>query len=85
MTNQDLGNQFELAKQMAQQSGIKGTVYIDFNPEAGFLRLKLKVTPPQQQSVLTSSFAQVVAQASQMFGIQVKVHQSSGGDGDDRK
>ena len=85
MTNQSLGNQFELVKQMAQQSGIKGTVYIDFNPESGFLRLKLKVTPSQQQSMLTSSFAQVLAQASQMFGIQVKIRQSNGGEAGENK
>jgi len=85
MTNQGLGNQFEVAKQMAQRSGIKGTVYIDFNPDIGFLRLKLKVTPPEQQRKLTSSFAQVLAQASQMFGIQVKTHQSNGGEEVDRK
>ena len=79
MDNQNIQNQFELAKQMAQQSKIKGTVYIDFNPESGFLRLKLKVTPPEQQSMLTSSFAQVLAQASQMFGLQVKSHEDDTG------
>ena len=84
MSNQGLDNQFELAKQMAQKTGIKGTVYIDFNPDSGFLRLKLKVTPPEQQRMLTSSFAQVLAQASQMFGLQIKTHQSNGGEADDR-
>lgn len=77
MDNQDIQNQFELAKQMAQKTGIKGTVYIDFNPDSGFLRLKLKVTSPEQQRMLTSSFAQVLAQASQMFGLQVKTNQSN--------
>ncbi len=85
MTNQDLRNQFELAKQMAQKTGIKGTVYIDFNPDSGFLRLKLKVTPPEQQRMLTSSFAQVLARASQMFGLQIKTHQSNGGEAGDRE
>ena len=85
MDNQDIQNQSELAKQMAQKTGIKGTVYIDFNPDSGFLRLKLKVTPPEQQRMLTSSFAQVLAQASQMFGLQVKTHQSNGGEAGDRE
>ena len=79
MSNQNSQNQFELAKQMAQQSGISGIVYIDFNPASGFLRLKLKVTPPERQSALTSSFAQVLAQVSQMFGLQVKIHEDDDG------
>jgi len=85
MTNQNFQDQFELAKKMAQKTGIKGTVYIDFNPDSGFLRLKLKVTPPEQQRTLTSNFAQVLAQVSQMFGLQVKTHQSNGGKTGDRE
>jgi hypothetical protein len=79
MDKQDIQNQFELAKQIAQQKGISGVAYIDFNPANGFLRLKLKVTPPEQQSMLTSSFAQVLAQVSQMFGLQVKSHEDDSG------
>jgi hypothetical protein len=85
MVNQNIQNQFELAKQMAQQSGLRGTIYVDFNPDSGFLRLKLKVTPSERQSMLTSSFAQVIAQASEMFGIQVKIHQRNSGEADDGK
>ena len=85
MVNQNIQNQFELARQMAQQSGLRGTIYVDFNPDSGFLRLKLKVTPSERQSMLTSSFAQVIAQASEMFGIQVKIHQHNSGEADDGK
>ena len=79
MTNQSFKDQVELFKKMSQQSGISGVVYIDFNPADGFLRLKLKVTPPESQSMLTSNFAQALAQISQMFGLQVKVHQDDDG------
>jgi hypothetical protein len=79
MDNQDIQNQFDVAKQMAQQINIQGTIYIDFNPEAGFLRLKISAMPPERQSLLTSSFAQVLAQASQMFGLQVKSHEANAG------
>jgi len=79
MTNQNFQDQFELAKQMAQQSGIKGIVYIDLKPASGFLRLKLKVTPIEQQSMLISGFAQVLAQGSQMFGLQVRTHEDDDG------
>ena len=85
MTNPAFENQFELFKQMAQQSGISGIAYIDYNPADGFLRLKLKVTPPERQGMLTSSFAQVLAQVIQMFGLQVKTHQSNGGEASGRK
>ena len=79
MTNQSFENQFQLFKQMAQQSGISGTAYIDFNPATGFIRLKLKVTPSERQGMLTSSFAQVLVQVIQMFGLQVRVHQDDDG------
>ena len=74
MTDQSFQGQFELAKQMAQQSGIKGTAYIDLKPANGFLRLKLEVTPIERQSMLISGFAQVLAQGSQLFGLEVKMH-----------
>jgi hypothetical protein len=82
MNNQNIQNQFELAKQMAQQKGINGIVYIDFNPAKGSLRLKLKVTPTEFQSMLTSNFVNALVQGSQMFGLQVKTHQSNGVEGD---
>ena len=79
MTNPNFQEQVEAAKQTAQQKGISGVAYIDYNPANGFLRLKLKVTPPEYQSMLTSNFAQVLAQGSQMFGLRVKTHQSHSG------
>jgi hypothetical protein len=79
MNNQNIQNQFELFKGMAQQKGISGVAYIDFNPTDGFLRLKLKVTPPEYQSMLTSTFANALAQFSQMSGLQVKTHEDDDG------
>jgi hypothetical protein len=72
-------NQFELFKQMAQQMGISGAAYIDFNPADGFIRLKLSVTPPDRRATLTSNLAHVLVQVIQMFGLQVKVHQDDDG------
>jgi lactam utilization protein B len=79
MDNQNIQNQFELFKNMAQQKGISGVAYVDFNPADGFLRLKLKVTPPEYQSMLTSNFVNALAQFSQMFGLQVKTHEDDDG------
>ena len=85
MTNQNFQDQSELFKRMAQQQGISGVAYIDFNPANGFLRLKLKVTPPEYQSILTSNFAQVLTQVSEIFGLQVKTHEDDDGKVGDRK
>jgi len=79
MTNPNFQEQVEATKQVAQQKGISGVVYIDFNPASGFLRLKLKVTPPEYQSMLTSNFAQVLAQVSQWLGLQAKIHEDDDG------
>ncbi len=85
MINSNFQQQIEAGKQVAQQKGISGVAYIDFNPAKGFLRLKLKVTPPEFQSMLTSNFVNALVQGSQMFGLQVKSHQSNGGEAGDRR
>ena len=85
MTNPNFQDQSELFKKMSQQKGISGVAYIDSDPANGFLRLKLKVTPPEYQSVMTSNFVSALTQCSQMFGLQVKIHQSNGGEAGDRK
>ena len=79
MTNQSFQSQFESFKRMAQQSGMSGVAYIDFNPADGFLRVKLKVTPIEKQSELISSFSTALAQLSQIFGLQVKIHKDDDG------
>ncbi|MDD5510180.1 MAG: hypothetical protein PHI12_05170 [Dehalococcoidales bacterium] len=76
MINQQFGNQMESFKQMAQQSGVSGIAYIDSNPAEGFLRIKLTVTPAASQVQMIGSFATVLAQVSQMFGLQVKMRQN---------
>ena len=85
MNYHNIQDQSELFKRMSQQKGISGVAYIDFNPASGFLRLKLKVTPPEYQNMLTSNFVSALAQFSQMFGLQVKTHQSNGGEAGDRE
>lgn len=78
MNNPNFQEQVEATKKLAQQKGLSGVVYIDYNPANGFLRLKLKVTPPEYQSMMTSNFVSALAQCSQIFGLQVKTHQSNG-------
>jgi len=85
MTNQNFQDQSELFKKMSQQKGISGVAYIDSDPANGFLRLKLKVTPAEYQNMLTSNFVNALTQFSQMFGLQVKTHQSNDGEAGDRK
>lgn len=69
--NQPFDNQLQMFGQMAQQSGISGAAYIDVDPESGILRMKLKVTPAEEQARLISAVAYVLAQVSQGFGLQV--------------
>ena len=69
--NQPFDNQLQMFGQMAQQSGISGAAYIDVDPASGILRIKLKVTPVEEQTKLISAIAYVLAQVSQGFGLQV--------------
>ena len=69
--NQPFDNQLQMFGQMAQQSGISGAAYIDVDPASGILRMKLKVTPAEEQAKLISAVAYVLAQVSQGFGLQV--------------
>ena len=71
MNNQDFDNQLQMFGQMAQQNGISGAAYIDVDPAGGTLRVKLKVTPAEEQAKLISAFGYVLSQVSQGFGLQV--------------
>ena len=76
MNNQEVQRQFQAAKQMAGQSGISGVVYLDVDPAKGSFRIKFKVTPAEEQSKLVSSLANVIAQMSQAFGLQVNTREA---------
>ena len=76
MNNPEMQRQFQAAKQMAGQSGISGVVYLDVDPAKGSLRVKFKVTPAEEQSKLVSSLANVIAQMSQAFGLQVNTREA---------
>ena len=76
MDNQEMQRQFQAAKQMAGQSGISGVVYLDVDPARGSFRMKFKVTPVEEQSKLVSSLANVIAQMSQAFGLQVNTREA---------
>jgi len=71
MNNQPFDNQLQMFGQMAQQNGISGAAYIDVDSASGTLRIKLKVTPAEEQVKLISAFAYVMSQVSQSFGLQV--------------
>ena len=71
MNNQAFDSQFQMFRQMAQQNGISGAAYIDVDPASGSLRMKLKVTPAEEQAKLISAFAYILTQVSQGFGLQV--------------
>ncbi|MBI2830301.1 MAG: hypothetical protein HYX81_03990 [Chloroflexi bacterium] len=71
MNNPEIQRQFQAAKQMASQAGISGVVYLDVDQDKGFLRIKFKVAPVEEQNRLVVSLAYVITQMSQAFGLQV--------------
>ena len=76
INNPEMQRQFDAAKQMAAQSGIGGAVYLDIDQAKGYLRMKFKVTPEEEQSKLVSGLAYVIAQMSQAFGLQVNTREA---------
>ncbi len=76
MNNPEMQRQFQAAKQMAAQTGITGEVYLDVDPATGSLRMRFKVTPPEEQNKLVVSLAYVIAQMSQAIGLQVNTREA---------
>ena len=69
MKNQDKQNQFQQLRQMAQQKGISGSVYIDIYPASGYLRFKLNVASKEQRTEMISNFALSLQMMSQGFNL----------------
>jgi hypothetical protein len=79
MNNPGLDQQMQPFRQMAQEKGIAGSVYIDIDPASGFFRVKLKVTPLQERANLTSGLGMVVEMMANGLGLQVnKAEKNSG-------
>ena len=76
MNNPEMERQLQAAKQMADQIGISGAVYLDIDPARGSLRMKFKVTPAEEQNKLVVSLAYIIAQLSQAFGLQVNTREA---------
>ena len=76
MNNPEMERQLQAAKQMADQIGISGAVYLDIDPARGSLRMKFKVTPEEEQNKLVVSLAYVIAQMSQAIGLQVNTREA---------
>jgi len=74
MNNQAFDNQLQMFGQMAQQNGISGAAYIDVDPASGTLRIKLKVTPAEEQAKLISAFAYVMSQVSLRGRVPAETH-----------
>ena len=70
MDNQNMQNQVEAFRQMAQQQGMGGVAYIDANPPAALLRFKLKVAPPERRPEMIVNFALALEMMSQAFNLQ---------------
>jgi hypothetical protein len=78
MNNPGFDEQMQPFRQMAEEKGITGSVYIDVDGTSGFLRVKLKVSPPQARVNLTSGFGTAVEMMAGGLGLQVnKTERSS--------
>ncbi len=71
MNNPGFDEQMQPFKQMAQEKGITGSIYIDVDPASGFLRVKLKVSPQEARVNLTSGFGMALEVMANGFGLQV--------------
>ncbi|RJQ41356.1 MAG: hypothetical protein C4555_00170 [Dehalococcoidia bacterium] len=79
MINPESQSQIESFRHLAQGMGISGVAYIDYDPADGLIRIKMKVSSPEQQAQMTSIVTQGLVQIMQMMGLQVKTHQKIGG------
>ncbi len=71
MNNPSFDQQMQPFRQMAQEKGITGSVFIDIDPAGGFFRVKLKVTPLEERANLTSGLGMVVEMMANGLGLQV--------------
>ena len=71
MNNQDFDRQVDQVRQTAQEAGISGSVYIDIDPASGFLRVKLKVQPPEQRANLATALGQCLEMMASALGLQI--------------
>ncbi len=78
MNNQDMQNQIQAFRQMAQEKGISGAAYIDIDPAGGFLRIKLKMASREQRADMISNLALALQMMSQGFNLQVKTRTKTG-------
>jgi len=72
MDNQQMQNQVDMVRQMAQQQGVSGLSYIDIYPSSGSLRVKLKVSPPEKRAEMITNLALALEMMSQAFNLQTK-------------
>jgi uncharacterized membrane protein (DUF441 family) len=73
MTN-DYTGQAQAIGQAVSQVGLSGILYLDVDPEQGYFRVKLVVTPVKYKGQLTSGLATMLAQAAGMMNLQAKVY-----------
>ncbi|MDO8636754.1 MAG: hypothetical protein Q7R34_11095 [Dehalococcoidia bacterium] len=74
MTNKDHNGQAQAIGQAVSQVGLSGTLYLDVDPEQGFFRAKVVVTPEGYKGQLTTGLANMLAQAAGMMNLQTKIY-----------
>lgn len=74
MTDKSYEDQGQAISQAVFQAGLSGTLYLDVDPDKGFFRAKLVVTPEEYTEQLTSGLSRMLEQAAYMMKLRVKTH-----------
>ena len=68
--------QMEEAKRQATQAGLSGSAIVDVHPSAGFVRIKVKMNPPEMLPEFMRNYANVLATTLGMMNLETKIHVS---------
>lgn len=72
MTNYQ--QEMEQARQQVAKTGFGGAAVIDVHLRDGFLRLKIKVNPPEKLADFMTNFINIMVMILTMMNIQAKVN-----------
>jgi len=66
--------QISRIQEAARRSGCGGTLWLDLDPEGGFLRLRLTDLQNLSAPQLVGIFAQILSMAARMVNLEVREH-----------
>ena len=76
MMNSYYGHQVNEVREQAAQAGLSGSAIIDVRPQAGFVRVKVKMNSPEMLPEFMRNYANVLATTLGMMNFEAKIHVS---------